>query len=305
MGIVSSALLAAAGLGACGWLLLIDAAPGLFDVAVASAPCLVGLALAASPDTDRRQHVARLFAAALMLPLLLAMWAGTTRPGPGAPATAVLVAAGVATGCALLAAWAALLLWTARTSTRIEPAPTDTPDSAGGLRRRIEALTGRGWPLQPDAVDDTALEMHLDVHLAVETDGTRWHTVRLVLDKARHEARVREDLGARGARPQDASGASLRGPAEPYFDPARPQARWISGRVRQATMIEPALLDALSRSSAVRTDGAGLPEGDPAILAAMTPDARSEHIVSLLAAVVTAAGWTWQPVLLERRRPAS
>lgn len=79
----------------------------------------------------------------------------------------------------------------------------------------------------------------------------------------------------------------MRGPADPLFDPARPQASRVSGVTLQASMIDPRQL----ASVPLRMFGhqVELPDGHGTGLDA-------DAIVTLLCAVVTRSGWRWQPV---------
>jgi len=59
------------------WLVISRAGPGVFEAVVCAAPALLAFGLGFSSQADRQQYVVRLLACALMLPILLMMWAGS------------------------------------------------------------------------------------------------------------------------------------------------------------------------------------------------------------------------------------
>ena len=77
---------------------------------------------------------------------------------------------------------------------------------------------------------------------------------------------------------------------EPICDPTRPQAQKISSRVAQATMIDPARLQA---TRLVLDDGRAAPAPHAVRATATDPDA----VLTLLCALVTRSGYAWQPLL--------
>ena len=77
---------------------------------------------------------------------------------------------------------------------------------------------------------------------------------------------------------------------EPICDPTRPQAQRISSRVAQATMIDPARLQA---TRLYLHDDHAEPAPQAVSATASDPDA----VVTLLCALVTRSGYAWQPLL--------
>jgi len=76
----------------------------------------------------------------------------------------------------------------------------------------------------------------------------------------------------------------------PICDPARPEAQKISSRVAQATMIDPARLQAIRL---LLRDGIAEPPPQALGATAADPDA----VITLLCALVTRSGYAWQPLL--------
>ena len=77
---------------------------------------------------------------------------------------------------------------------------------------------------------------------------------------------------------------------DPICDPTRPQAQRISSRVAQATMIDPARLQA---TRLALRDG----EAEPAPQALSATAADPDAVITLLCALVTRSGYAWQPLL--------
>lgn len=274
------------GLLAAGWLALIGAEAGVVEALLCAGPALVALVLCATSRADRRQYVARLVAAALMLPLLQAMWVGSqdgTRELP-VPIWVVFTAWSLGHALVFLAAVAVL----ARRVTRVEAQAGTQRVDAGTLAARLRSLQAVGLPLSIEA-GETAADWTLELRTA-DVGADRSHRVLLRLDAARAEVRVRERVAAHGAAPRDADEASLRSLGEPAFDPARPEATHGWSQTTQATMLEP------DRLAAVRI---ALREGWVEVAPGAAVD--SESLVALLCAVVTRSGWAWQPQLWERR----
>jgi len=273
---VACALLALHGVIAWSWLQLCGAIPTRFEAIVCAAPLFVGLALANTSQDDRQQYVARLMAASMMLPILLMMWAGSQDSAPGgvphAAATRPWIFF-VAWCLSMVAIFAASLCWLASTTTRVEPAAHIAPLRTEQLERRIRALAFEGSPFAVSACD----ELHAwQIDLALDDDA-RTHRVLLDLDSTAKLVRVRERIGARGARPRDADEASMRSLCDPAFDGTRPDAQIIHARTAQTTMIDPQRLARIDEQRIVRAD--------------------AEELVTLLCAIVTRCGWTWQPVM--------
>lgn len=256
--------------------------------AVCAAPAVLGAVLAATSMADRQQYAVRGFAVALMGPIGLALWAGTAH-GPAASATTWAV--GVGSLALQWACWAALLLWMARRTTRLEPAPGTPAVDWPLLRARLLALADGGAPLRLHEVDGTTL----DVDLAVDPGGNRAHRVRLSAAVPVRSVQVRERLGASGAAPL-ASEASFHRPGDAVIDPVRPEVQRVHARSLQTTSLDaealaawPLQLDGATVHGATTTP-AGWASGDA--------DLRGRLGVALLARVVLDSGWVWQPVLL-------
>jgi hypothetical protein len=251
---------------------------GVVDGLVCAAPALVVLALAASSQDDRRQYLARLLAALLMLPLLQLMWAH--RPGGGPT--------GLLPGLALLhlLVFVAALIVLAPVATRIEAAAGALPVSAEQLGARLRSLGALGLPLQVWP-GERAGEWQVALDPA-DAPG-HGHRVLLAIDAARQRVQVRERLGWSGAAPRDADQASMRAIGEAAFEPSRAQASRLHGRMVQATMVEPQRLAAVSLQwslEGVRHADAGARD--------------RESMLTLLAALVMRSGYAWCPVLLAR-----
>lgn len=243
---------------------------------VCALPTLLMLVLAATAQDDRRQYLARLLAALLMLPLLQLMWA----VGPAAPA-ALLV------GLALLhaAVFVAAIVALAPAATRIEAAPDVAAVPLELLQARLHGLGALGLPLQIARGEHAG---RWQVALG-SVEAGRAHRVLLSIDAGAHRVQVLERLGFAGAAPSDAEQASMRGIGEAVFEPSRPQAFRLDGRMVQATMIDPDRLAAVNLQwspEGVRHADAGA--RDP------------ESMLTLLAALVLRSGYAWCPVLFAR-----
>jgi hypothetical protein len=254
--------------------------------AVCAVPVLLGLVLAFTSTQDRQQYAARGLAAALIGPIGLAMWAGTAE-GPPAGLHTWLLGLGLLLLCLL--AWLALLLWMARLATRISP-PAGTPLRPWSeLQARLQSLTPAGapWSVSARSADELELELQLG------SDGTRGHWVKLRADQGRGTVEVIETLRARGATPL-AHEASFRRPGDPLVDAARPPVQSVSGRARQTTMLTAA--DLAAWPAAVTEGDVALPAG----WATADFEGRGRLALALLARVVLASGWHWQPRLFGR-----
>jgi len=272
----------------CGYLLIAGvaigawlAATGRASLAVAVIVPLLPLVLAAAlvlrADPDDRQYVAKLFACLLFGPALVGGWAATEPSPSGAAAWPF------ALGGALLhvAAIVGGVAWLGTLATRVAPAAGAASVDASLLRGRLLALAALGVPATVS--NPSPDELIVDYHFA---DAARTHRVTLLVDTPRRRVRVFERTGASGARPVDAAQASMRGPGERHWDPARPQAQRVSATAWQTTMIDPKRLGKVTPSF----DGARVD------LAHVRPDSLDpEDVVTLLCAVVTGSGWAWQP----------
>ena len=261
-------------MGAAVWLVAGDASSTTSAI-VCALPALAALALAFTSPGDRRQYVARLLAAAGLLPLLSLMWAD----GPQTPGLRLLALA-VLQLTLFVAAVAAL----ATAATRVGAVDGAAVASAEGLGRRLRSLTALGLPLRVVAGEQPGT-WRVDLHDTPE----RAHCVLLSIDAAKRRVVVRERLGVMGAVPRDADEAAMRGIGDVAFDAARPRASQLHSRTAQATMIVPERLEAVTLQCA----------GDQ-VLHANAGGRDAESTVTLLAALVTRSGYEWRPVLFAR-----
>lgn len=226
---------------------------------------------------DRRQYLARLLAVVGFGAIGLLMWA-SSHPGGGLWLLAL--------AAAFVPGFLGVLLWMARHATRLEPARDVAPLGVARLGERLASLAVPGGAY---AIAGGASAAEWIVDLRVGAGSGRLHRVRLAADERRGEVRVRELLQAAGAAPRDVAERSLRAPGEPAFDPARPDAAAVWTRTAQATLLEPAqvagFLLACDRDDRIR-----VPE-------AVGPGCEPDTAVALLAAVVLASGYAWQPML--------
>lgn len=276
--------LLAAALVACAYLLIFGAVllqlhgqPGLLDVVICFAPAVAGVVLAATSQSDRRQYIARVFAAALFLPILLLMWASSEPVNGWHLALLAVLHVG-----ALLA----LVLWLAGFTTRI-PAVTGVPVVGGAaFARRLEALARSSHGRF--AVTAGAASHTWHVELRAEAASGRRHRLTLTLDEAAAAVRVREFASADGANPSSESERSMRGPGDPYFDPTRPDAQAVWNRTWQATMVE------LERLESTLVEF----QGDEVryVLPASRP-IDDDAVITLFALVTTRSGYAWLPGL--------
>ena len=272
------------------WLASARAEHGLLEALICAAPAVLALRLGFTSQADRQQYVARLLACAAMLPILLMMWAGAQDTPAATPDAALWVRHPwiFFTGFAVLhaAIFVAAIAWLARAVTRVEAARRAAPVPAAVLVQRLHALAAAGVPFTLAAGTNPA-EWTVALRLA-EAEGT--HRVLLKIDEPGRTVRVRERLGASGAAPCDCEEASMRTLGEPICDPTRPQAQKISSRVAQATMIDPARLQA---TRLYLHDDHAEPAPQAVSATASDPDA----VVVLLCALVTRSGYAWEPLL--------
>ena len=254
----------------------------LLGLAICLAPALLALVLARTSQADRQQYVARLMACAVMLPLLLLMWA-TSQPVVVSSALVWSAAGGLFV--THIALFVAAVIWLARRATRIEAQPGAAVVGAALLGQRLQSLADAGVPADVTPGQGTG-EWLVEVRFAPGVP--RSHRIRLVIDEPARRVRVRERLDARGAAPLNADEASLRSIGDTWFDPSRPQAQRVSGITLQASMIEPSRLAA----TCLALDG-----GRVRLLAPAPADLDADGVVAVLAALVTRSGYGWQPEL--------
>ena len=163
-----------------------------------------------------------------MGPMGLALWAGTADGQQ--PAGAATWAFGLGSLAMQVVCWAALLLWMARRTTRLGPAPGTPAVDWPLLQARLHALAASGAPLKLREIDDTTLE----VELAVDPSGNRAHRVRLSADTPVRSVQVRERLSVSDAAPM-ASESSFHRPGDAVADPVWPDVQRVHGRSIQTT----------------------------------------------------------------------
>jgi hypothetical protein len=256
--------------------------PSWIETTICLAPAILGIFLARTSTEDQKQYIARILACVGFLPILLLFWGTSLDPASDMPSR---LAWPFAVGAALVhaAAFVGLIFWGGSYITAVPAAAGVAPASAGDLSARLVSLDRVGAPW------DVASELNgtVLVSLRFASGGQRGHQVRLKLNPQRHAVQVREKLTASMARPANEQEASMRGPADSYFDPTRPSASHVSGTTLQTSMIDPQRLATLP----LRLFGQGveLPDGYAAAL-------DTDGMVTLLCAVVTRSGWRWQPV---------
>lgn len=249
---------------------LLTASDLAWAVGIALAPIGLALRLTTTRQADRQQYLVRLLACALMLPLLVLMWASSEALEE---APVVIGLAFVLTGALHLIAFVAAIFSLAARVTRITPAAGVAAVGGERLAHRLASLgasagSGSTWRLDLPALPG------------------RQHEVRLTLDAQQPLLHVRERLSAAGAVPQSADEASLRGIGDAAFDPTRPNAQRVWSLTLQASMIDPQRLSAVPLR--IVGDDAVLPPGH---LEGLDADGW----LALLAALATASGYTWQP----------
>jgi len=284
LGTLSTIYLAMVGVATWIWLGWYGAARSLDVMVICALPAALGAILTFTSTTDQRQYVARILACMMFAPILLLFWSTSTDPVPPAsirPIWPFAVAMSVGHAIFFLAAifWGGVLL------TAVPAARGVAKAALSQLRARLDSLNRVGAPL---------MVVHGHGGSSIVTyrfpdNEPREHRVTLNFNTMKHEVRVRERVSAAHARPRDADEASMRGPADPYFDPTRPNASRVSGITIQTTMIEPQKLAAVPLQ--VRGDSVGLPKE-------LAERLDAEGMVTLLCAVVTQSGWRWQPVFL-------
>ena len=283
MGALATLYLGIVGLATWIWLDWCGVEPAFVIAAVCALPATLGAVLALTSTADGRQYVARVLACMMFTPALLLFWATSLDPAAGAVARPVWP---FATGFIVVhvLCFVAAIFWGGTALTAVPARPDASILSAADLRARLLSLNAPSVPFEV-AAGEAAEEVVASFRYAA--DARRSHGVLLRLDQARREVRVRERTGAAGARPITAEEASMRGPADPFFDPTRPSADRIWGKTAQTTQVDAERLAAVplrfERQRAV------LPDDYAAAL-------DGEGMVTVLCALVTRSGWRWQPV---------
>ena len=262
-------------------------------------PSVLALGLSLTSQEDRGQYLARLLACAGFLPVLQLMMAWSNA-GDVWRTTAWLLGGLTAL---LVICFVGSVMWMSRSSTAIAAAPGVQPVSLPQLGARLQSLATLSLALRLQAVvKGGSVPGQWELVLRDPAEPEREHLVLLEVDETSHCVTVRERLRASGAAPRTESEASMRGPGGPLFDPTRPDAQWLSGRVAQTTIVEPAELA-----------GVQLQWGFGGVVTAVVlpPVAQGSeqegqsHLVrdeaqawlTLLAAVVTRSGYTWKPTM--------
>ena len=283
MGVLATLYLLIIGAVTWLWLRWFGVEPSPVISVVCGLPALLGAVLAGTSLSDERQYVARVLACMMFTPVLLLFWATSLDPDPGAIARPIWP---FATGLMAVHAlcFVGVIFWGGSALTAVAPAKGTPVVGATELRARLLSLNAAAAPFE---VTNGSGHVDLVVAYRFSADAHRSHHVLLKLDTARREVRVRERTGASGARPITADEASMRGPADPFFDPTRPNATHVWGKTAQTTQIEREKLSAVplrfqGQEARVPPDFAAAIDGD--------------GMVTVLCAVVTRSGWRWQPV---------
>lgn len=243
---------------------------------VCALPAFCAVLLSFTSNSDPTQYALRIMACGLFGPILLLFWStniARQQPvWPFATAATVLHAA----------AFVGFVMWAGGALTRVTADPSSAKASGATLAGRLLSVGSVGAPF--DVESRSAGE--IVVWYRYPEGEERSHAVILNLDQAKSQVRVRERVSANGARPKTAEEASLRGPAAPYQDPARPRANRVYGTVAQTSPIDPARLRAMPVT--FTGNRASLPAG-------FAPGLDEDGMVTLLCAVTTRSGWDWQP----------
>ena len=254
-----------------------------------AAPTVLCVVLANTSQEDRRQYVARVMAAMLMLPILQLMWGAEQLTQASTLATALTCGLALTIHMGL---FVLQLPYWARKATRVEPRGAGIAVDASRLLVRLSSLHCHQpqWQLRVDAARGLAwLEVqHRDAAPAQEQDGGRSLYLSLVLDEASRTVSVTERVQARGATPANAAERSMRRVGDDVLSANRPDAQRVWSLTLQATLLE----DASLMSAAMRFDGDQLQ-----LAPAVANCANDEAVVTLLASLVLRSGWVWQPRL--------
>lgn len=232
--------------------------------------------LACTRQTDRVQYLMRLVAALLMLPIGT-LFAAADASGPW---TAVTVSALVACALVHAAGFVAFIVWASEAATRVHSGVCVAPAAAAAAMARALHTLAMLQPALEARPDAQGLCWTVRHGIGPGPGPGRQHRVELRIDPQRGELRLREFLGADATRPHDAQEASMRGPGDAAFDPARPSADHVWSSTWQAGLLNAARLRRAAQAEHVAGD--------------------AEALVHLLAVLALRSGLTWQPTL---RRP--
>lgn len=264
--------LALTGAGVWLWLRLEGVDPSIVETVICGLPALLGLVLAFTSTNDQEQYVIRLAAASLMTPLLLLFWSNSE----GVPTSSMLGA-----GLLHLLCFVGSVYWLGTRTTQV-PAVAGVPSvDATTLQARLLSLAAIRGPLE---VSSPAAHQVV-VTFRYRSPG-RSYRLLLNLDPATQQVRVRERVTGNKASPASDSEKSMRGPGQPAFDPARPDAQAGWRIIAQVTPVR-------------QTDLTATPltwQGPTVAVPAEFAAALDERgVATLLCAVVTRSGWHWKP----------
>lgn len=260
------------GAGVWLWLRRTGVDPGLGEAIMCGLPALLSVVLTFTSQEDQEQYVVRLLAAAMFTPLLLLFWSNSI----GLPIGRMLAA-----GLLHVLCFAASVLWLGTRTTRVPPAKGVAPVDSTTLHTRLLSLNSIGAPLLVSS--PAAGEIVVTFQYRAPE---RSYRLLLNLDSSQQQVRVRERASSSLAAPASDGEKSMRGVAEPSFDPSRPDAQKVSDRVAQVTLMRPAELAAMPAS----------PQGMAVTMPAGAAAALDERgVATLVCAVVTRSGWRWHP----------
>jgi hypothetical protein len=205
--------------------------------------------------------------------------AESAAPEPVGPWLALSAALGHAIAFCLF------LFWSAAATTRVAAQPAGARLSARSMLAQIEALPQLGARCR---VLPGETEHERVIALLPGLVAGRAHRLTLRSDEAGRVVRVVEVERAEGVAPQSSDEASMRAVGDTSFAPNRPRAARVWGRKRQVTIIEPERLQSLPLS---------YEQGRPQLPAGFAEKLDADGIVHLVCALVTAAGFDYQPVL--------
>lgn len=279
IGAAHTLYLLAAGAATLSWLRWVGAAQAPLNTVVCGLPALAGLVLTFTSQADQQQYVTRLMAAGLFAPILLLFWSMSIdasslpkNPWAYAVSAAILHAA----------LFVASVLWLGTSTTRVAAADGVPVTSTETLQARLLSLNAIGGPLEA-STGPAANEIIVSYRYR---STARSYRVRLELDPATREVRVRERASSDLAKPATASERSLHRVGDPLVDASRPEATSITESIAQVTPVKAQRLAATP---------AALLGNVVQVPPAFAAELDEEGMLTLLCAVATRSGWEWQP----------